>query len=61
MITNDTKITAAIIQAIHRHPDPERACGVLEDIMQRMGAGEDLETIEAMYAEDLAIMKGVQA
>lgn len=61
MITNDTKITAAIIQAIHRHPDPERACGVLENIMQRMGAGEDLETIEAMYAEDLAVMKGVQA
>ena len=61
MITNDTKITAAIIKAIHRHPDPERACGVLEDIMQRMGAGEDLETIEAMYAEDLTIMKGVQA
>lgn len=50
-----------ILHRIRRHPDPERACGVLENIMQRMGAGENLETIEAMYAEDLAIMKGAQA
>lgn len=51
-----TNTAAAIIQAIRGHPDPERACTVLEDITQRMAAGEDPETIRAMYAEDLAFL-----
>lgn len=47
-----------IIQAIHRHPDPQRAHAVLQDIMHRISSGEDLKTIEAMYAVDLSIMRG---
>lgn len=47
-----------IIMALRRHPDPCRACAVVEDIMARISAGEDPEAIKALYAEDLAIMKG---
>ena len=47
-----------IIMAIRRHPDPYRAYTVMEDIMARISAGEDVEAIKALYAEDLAIMKG---
>jgi len=51
-----TNTAAVLILAIHRHPDPERACAMLEDITQRMAAGEDPEIIRAMYAEDLAFL-----
>lgn len=47
-----------IIRAIHRHPDPQRAHAVLQDIMHRISSGDDLEAIKAMYAEDLSIMRG---
>ena len=52
-----TKTEAAIIMALRRHPAPYRAYAVIEDIMARISAGEDLEVIEAMYAEDLTVMK----
>ena len=55
---NSTKIAAAIIQAIRRHPDQDRAQAVIMDVIHCISTGEDLEVIEAMYAEDLAIMRG---
>ena len=51
-----TNTAAVLILAIHRHPDPERACAMLEDITQRMAAGEDPETIRAIHREDLATL-----
>ena len=53
-----TKTLTAIIMAARRHPDPDRAHAVLQDIMARLSAGEDPESIKALYAEDLAIMRG---
>lgn len=58
---NSTKIAAAIIQAIRRHPDQDRAQTVVMDIIHRISSGEDLEAIAARYTEDLAIMKGAKA
>ena len=52
------KTLAAIITATRRHPDPQRAHAVLQDIMHRISSGEDPEAIKAMYAEDLSIMRG---
>lgn len=52
------KTLAAIITATRRHPDPQRAHAVLQDIMHRISSGDDLEAIKAMYAEDLSIMRG---
>lgn len=53
-----TKVETAIIMAARRHPDTHRAHAVLQDIMARLSAGEDPEAIKALYAEDLAIMRG---
>jgi hypothetical protein len=53
-----TKTLTAIITATRRHPDPDRAHAVIRDIMQRISSGEDLEAIEAIYTEDLFIMRG---
>ena len=53
----------AFVEILHRirnHPDPERAYFVIIDILSRIAAGEDLVAIEAMYAEDLSVMKGVK-
>lgn len=52
------EVATNIIMAIRRHPDPCRACAVVEDIMARISTDEDLEAIKAVYAKDLAIMKG---
>ena len=52
------EVATKIIMSIRRHPDPCRACAVVEDIMARISDGEDPEAIKAVYAEDLAIMKG---
>ena len=50
-----------ILRRIRNHPDPERAYSVIIDILSRIAAGEDLGAIEAMYTEDLAVMKGATA
>lgn len=49
-----------IIRAIHRHPEPERAHTIVVDIMQRLSNGEDTAVIEAMYAKDIAAMRGAK-
>lgn len=54
---NSTKIAAAIIQAIRRHPDQDRAHEVVMDVIARISAGEPLESLEAMYHEDLELMR----
>ena len=50
-----------ILRRIRNHPEPERAIFVVLDILSRISSGEDLEAIEAVYKDDLSIMKGVNA
>jgi hypothetical protein len=55
-------ITEAIIQAIRLHPNQDRARKVVWDLIARISAGEPLESLEALYHEDLELIrKGVQA
>lgn len=49
----------ALLRCIYRHPDPQQARTVINDMMHRISAGEDPEAIEAMYAADLTAMRGV--
>lgn len=46
-----------IIQKIRNHPNQVRAHDVLLDIIDRICAGEPLESIEALYHEDLELMR----
>lgn len=47
----------AIIQKIRNHPNQDRAHEVLWDIIARICAGEPMESIEALYHEDLELMR----
>lgn len=52
----------AIIQKIRNHPNQDRAHEVVLDLIARISAGEPLESLEALYQEDLELIrKGVQA
>ena len=52
----------AIIQKIRNHPNQDRAHEVVRDLIARISAGEPLESLEALYHEDLELIrKGVQA
>lgn len=56
------RICMAILQKIRSHPNQDRAHEVVRDLMARISAGEPLESLEALYHEDLELMrKGVQA
>ena len=51
------RICMAIIQKIRNHPNQDRAHEVVRDLIARISAGEPLESLEAMYHEDLELMR----
>ena len=51
------RICMAVLQRIRNHPDQDRAHEVVRDLMTRISAGEPLESLEAMYHEDLELMR----
>lgn len=56
------RICIAILQKIRSHPNQDRAHEVVRDLIARISAGEPLESLEALYHEDLELIrKGVQA
>ena len=56
------RICLAILQKIRNHPNQDRAHKVVRDLIARISAGEPLESLEALYHEDLELIrKGVQA
>jgi hypothetical protein len=55
------RICIAILQKIRNHPNQDRAHEVVRELIARISAGELLESMEALYHEDLEIMrKGVK-
>jgi ketosteroid isomerase-like protein len=51
------RICTAILQKIRNHPNQDRAHEVVRDLIARISAGEPLESLEALYHEDLELMR----
>ena len=47
----------AILQKIRNHPNQDRAHAVVRDLIAGISAGESLESLEAIYHEDLELMR----
>ena len=51
------RLCVAVLQKIRNHPNQDRAHDVVRDLIARISAGEPLESLEAMYHEDLELMR----
>lgn len=51
------RLCVAVLQKIRNHPNQDRAHEVVRDLIARISAGEPLESLEAMYHEDLELMR----
>jgi hypothetical protein len=51
------RLCVAVLQKIRNHPNQDRAHEVVRDLIARISEGEPLESLEAMYHEDLELMR----
>lgn len=51
------RLCMAVLQKIRNHPNQDRAHEVVRDLIARISAGEPLDSLEALYREDLELMR----